>query len=125
MMIVATAIIIEIVAPTMAAEGPASARHSPSSPTQNGQRATMQTPQGFDATHGGELFPIDESRLTSGVSMRASTARLCCDTQRRVVSLVRQGVDALLSPRCCQLSFSATREKLGAEGTGVEILAAR
>ena len=43
----------------------ATARHSPSSPTQNGQRATMQTPQGFDATHGGELFPIDESRLTS------------------------------------------------------------
>jgi hypothetical protein len=30
-----------------------------SSPTQNGQRATMQTPQGFDATHGGELFPIE------------------------------------------------------------------
>ena len=36
-------------------------RHSRSSPTQNGQRATMQTPQGLDATHGGELFPIDES----------------------------------------------------------------
>ena len=40
-------------------------RCSRSSPTQNEQRATMQTPQGFDATHGGELFPIDESRLTS------------------------------------------------------------
>jgi hypothetical protein len=25
----------------------------------------MQTPQGVDATHGGELFPIDESKLTS------------------------------------------------------------
>jgi len=36
-------------------------RGSRSSPTQNGQRATMQTPQGVDATHGGELFPIDES----------------------------------------------------------------
>jgi hypothetical protein len=24
----------------------------------------MQTPQGLDATHGGELFPIDESRRT-------------------------------------------------------------
>ena len=41
------------------------ARHSRSSPTQNEQRATMQTPQGLDATHGGELFPIDESRVTS------------------------------------------------------------
>ena len=36
-----------------------SARHSRSSPTQNRQPATMQTPQGFDATHGGELFPIE------------------------------------------------------------------
>ena len=34
-------------------------RGSHSSPTQNGQRATLQTPQGLDATHGGELFPID------------------------------------------------------------------
>jgi hypothetical protein len=25
----------------------------------------MQTPQGLDATHGSELFPIDESKLTS------------------------------------------------------------
>jgi hypothetical protein len=32
-------------------------RDSRSSPTQNGQRATMQTPQWLDATHGGELFP--------------------------------------------------------------------
>jgi hypothetical protein len=26
--------------------------------TANRQRATMQTPQGLDATHGGELFPV-------------------------------------------------------------------
>src|SRR6516162_6100552 len=39
--------------------------HCRSSPTQNEEPATLQTPQGFDATHGGELFPIDESRLTS------------------------------------------------------------
>jgi YVTN family beta-propeller protein len=39
-------------------------RHSHSSPTKNGQPATMQTPQGFDATHGGELFPIDERTRT-------------------------------------------------------------
>jgi hypothetical protein len=25
----------------------------------------MQTPQGFDAQHDGELFPIDENKLTS------------------------------------------------------------
>ena len=36
-------------------------RGSRSSPTQNEQRATMQTPQGLDATHDGELFPINES----------------------------------------------------------------
>jgi hypothetical protein len=36
-------------------------RHSRSSPAENGQPATMQTPQGLDAQHGGELFPIDES----------------------------------------------------------------
>jgi hypothetical protein len=28
----------------------------------NRQRATMQTPQGLDAAHGNELFPVDESR---------------------------------------------------------------
>jgi hypothetical protein len=38
-----------------------SAQRSCSSPTENGLRATLQTPQGFDATHRGELFPIDES----------------------------------------------------------------
>jgi hypothetical protein len=38
--------------------GPAG-RRSRSSPAENEQRATMQTPQGLDATHGGELFPID------------------------------------------------------------------
>jgi len=32
--------------------------------TSNRQRATMPTPQGVDATHGGELFPVDESRRT-------------------------------------------------------------
>src|SRR6516164_5529097 len=37
------------------------ARSSHSSPAANGQRATIQTPQGVDAQHGGELFPIDES----------------------------------------------------------------
>jgi predicted DCC family thiol-disulfide oxidoreductase YuxK len=30
--------------------------------TANRQRATTQAPQGFDATHGGELFPVNESR---------------------------------------------------------------
>jgi hypothetical protein len=34
-------------------------------PSRNTHRATIQTPQGFDATHGGELFPIDESRVRS------------------------------------------------------------
>jgi hypothetical protein len=34
-------------------------RGSRSSPTENGQRATKQTPQGFDAQHGGGLFPIN------------------------------------------------------------------
>ena len=34
------------------------ARGSRSSPAENGQRATMQTPQGLDAQHGGEMFPI-------------------------------------------------------------------
>jgi hypothetical protein len=29
--------------------------------TANRQRATMQTRQGLDATHGGEVFPVDES----------------------------------------------------------------
>jgi hypothetical protein len=28
----------------------------------NRQRATTQTPQGVDATHGNELFPVNESR---------------------------------------------------------------
>jgi hypothetical protein len=32
-------------------------RCSHSSPAENGQAATMQTPQGLDATHSGELFP--------------------------------------------------------------------
>ena len=27
----------------------------------NGHRATMLMPQGLDATHGGELFPVNES----------------------------------------------------------------
>jgi hypothetical protein len=30
----------------------------------NRQRATIQAPQGLDGKHDGELFPIDESKLT-------------------------------------------------------------
>ena len=30
----------------------------------NGHRATMLMPQGLDATHGGELFPVNESERT-------------------------------------------------------------
>src|SRR6516164_10260218 len=35
-------------------------RSSRSSPIKNGQRATMQTPQGLDVQHGGELFSVEE-----------------------------------------------------------------
>src|SRR6516162_9420527 len=35
-----------------------------SSAAENSQRATMLTPQGLDAQHGGGPFPIDESRRT-------------------------------------------------------------
>jgi hypothetical protein len=63
-------------------------RGSCSSPAANGQPATLQTPQGLDAQHGGELFPIDvrltSTRLNVGRSGRAP--HRCCDTQRRVVS---------------------------------------
>jgi hypothetical protein len=33
--------------------------------TENRCRETTQTPQGLDAQHSGELFPVNESRLTS------------------------------------------------------------
>jgi len=49
----------------------------------------MQTPQGFDATHGGELFPITESRRTPTLltlGRAPSPAMFRRDTQRRVVS---------------------------------------
>jgi hypothetical protein len=82
----------------------------------------MQTPQGLDAQHGGELFPIDETKLTvyqaalalQGVA-RPSPARLCCGT--------RQGVDALRLPVMLPSQLFVTWEKPGPEGTRVEILA--
>jgi hypothetical protein len=42
--------------------------HTPESTEQrfadrNTQRATLQTPQGLDATHGDELFPVNASTL--------------------------------------------------------------
>src|SRR6516225_238391 len=76
----------------------------------NGQRATMQPPQGLDATHGGKLFLVSE-----------------CDSRQRelcwalIVSALTRWGCAAPSPRCCQPSFSQTWEKPGAEGTGVEI----
>jgi hypothetical protein len=44
---------------------PGVARCSRSSPAENGQRATKQTPQGFDAQHGGELFRVRWRRLAA------------------------------------------------------------
>jgi len=74
---------------------------SHSSPTQNEQRATMQTPQGLDATHDGELFPIDESRRTPtrmGLGLFVWDVRASPERSAGRL-LVRQGVDAL-RPRC-------------------------
>src|SRR6516162_11483384 len=93
------------------------ARSSHSSPAANGQRATIQTPQGVDAQHGGELFPIDESTrsptlLTLG---RAPDRQGFATTHGRVWMRC--------ASRDAAKPASATQEKPGAEGTGVEILA--
>jgi hypothetical protein len=74
----------------------------------------MQTPQDLDATHRDELFPIDESSLTSS---RAWALAWQGDAHGTAAScfLVRQGVDALRPP-----SFSQLRRSGGGE-EGVEI----
>ena len=51
--------------------------------TANRQRATTQAPQGLDATHGSELFPVNESWLclASIVTVTDETARLMGELQ--------------------------------------------
>jgi len=84
----------------------------------------MQAPQGLDARHGSELFPVEESRGTptrlglglAGRALLTGKALLRHTAAGRF--LVRQGVDALRLP--VMLSASrATREKPGAHGTGL------
>ena len=41
-----------------------------SSPAEDGYRATLQMPQGLDAQHSGELFPVDESCAAASVAPR-------------------------------------------------------
>jgi hypothetical protein len=62
----------------------------------------MQTPQGLDATHDGELFPIDESRVTStrmGIRALAGCVTRASPERSAGRLLVRQGVDAAAPPR--------------------------
>jgi hypothetical protein len=63
--------------------------------TANGQRATMQTPQGVDAQHGSELFPVKESCVAPR-SLPAGVAGLhprCCQPRSRNSGKTRGGRD--------------------------------
>jgi hypothetical protein len=62
--LVVTAAVARLSSPAMRLDAP-----STRSPTENTQRSTMQTPQGLDATHSDELFPVKREYIgiNSGV----------------------------------------------------------
>jgi hypothetical protein len=82
------------------------ARCSHSTPAENRYRETIQTPQGLHATQSNELFPIDESRLTSTLP-GLGLAGFSRDTQRRAVSHSTRVGD------CGPTQVLATQEKRG------------
>jgi hypothetical protein len=51
--------------------------------TENSQRATMLTPQGLDATHGAELFPVNESCAAASVAPGAMLPSLLLATREK------------------------------------------
>jgi len=73
------------------------------------QRATMQTPQGFDAKH--HRWVVSQSTTGSGQGVDAIRSLVSHNENRARITL-----------QCCQASFSQLGKKPGADRTGAEIL---